>query len=177
MWGQAYGRVEKQLKKFRGSLSWKGNLKGWLCDYEHFPAGSTQAKESFWQPVEERWSFFTLSTLIDPLFRAADQLHQWGSTHRAIWTIQIKLILVIPPCFMSSPQQAPAECRAERGLTCDGAAHRLPSPSPSHQGTFSYHLLFNLSYWPAFYLYQAIYKRNYFLPEVSLGGEHVSEEQ
>ena len=64
--GRLMGEVKSSWKKFRSSLTWKGDLKGWLWDYENFLAQSAQAKESSRQPVEGRWSSFSSSTPVNP---------------------------------------------------------------------------------------------------------------
>lgn len=122
--GRLMGEVKSSWKKFRSSLARKGNLKGWLCDYEHFSCwiGSSQAILLMAYGGEMKLLQLIYSNR-PSLLRAADQQQQWAGTHRsAIGTIQIKLILIIsppasrtahtrhPPCWARTAEQAGQGC-------------------------------------------------------------------
>lgn len=143
--GRLMGEVKSSWKKFRSSLSQKGNLKGWLCDYEHFScwisssqgillmASSAYLLQST-LPLQGRWPATTMSWHTQKCY--TDHSDNANTCY------------LTPLCV----QPTPGTHHAERGLLSRlaRAAHHLFSPPPSHQGIFSYHLLFNLSYWPVF---------------------------
>lgn len=102
------GEVKSSWKKFRSSLSQKGNLKGWLCDYEHFSWWICSSQGILLIAYGGEMKLLQLIYSNRPsLLRVADQQQRAGTHRSAIRTIQIKLILVISPHFVYSPRQAP----------------------------------------------------------------------